>query len=840
MPGHDAPTPDSERWEAPGAADLHSPPTPGAAAAPPPVQTVSARGPVERFAPHAAIAAIAALVLSGLSAFGIWDPWEIELADKARRLADGESMRVPHIGPWLVSRGFRWFGVDEWSGRLPIALSGVLAVALTYPLVARFAGRRAGLYAVLIAGTSPLFLFNARTMLGEAPLFALQSGLVLCASHALFGGRSAPTEAVPRGAGWRVVALAAALVLAAAATISRGALLGALPPLGAAALLAAFDGKLQARRSDPLGFGAAIALCAAALAALAIVASAVLADRAGFNVWLGGTPQGGQPPTFEVVIERVFHAFAPWSALLPLALARLAFSSSGNAPAGDGRGDDDADQERRLGTLCLLWLALSYAVLTLFLSRYGDRAATYPITALAAAVALFLRDVERSRASQWPAAIAGGLLAALIIRDYALYPSGPVHGMPLSDFTVPDVFNPRRTWSAVLGVFAGTVVLGFGAYATGGVQRLQLTAPYRLIAAQWRRGRAFKVWLIVLAAALVTLELFGVLAWFAPKAAHLTTQGIKWGRRLMLVPVALPLAVAALQLIVHAYAKLREQRNVPILIAGAAVGVYTAFGFMPALSAHFSPREVYETYNELAAKGEPLVEYKVSARAAAYYAKGAAVEADNMSQLLEQLLAEKRTWAIFPSDELAPIDRMFRVKTGRHLFVADARSAKVTLATNQPLAGRKDQSFLTEFVKREAPVIQHPVKASFEDKIELLGYDLKLPHGDHVAAGESFELTWYFKALRQVPGAYRIFVHIDANAMRIGGDHDPVEGRYPVRMWDPGDVIVDRQRIEVPPNYTPGAYTIFMGFYSGETRLAVKEGPRDEVNRVRAGVLRIR
>jgi hypothetical protein len=288
------------------------------------------------------------------------------------------------------------------------------------------------------------------------------------------------------------------------------------------------------------------------------------------------------------------------------------------------------------------------------------------------------------------------------------------------------------------------------------------------------------------------------------------------------------------------YTKLRDQRSVPILIAGGAVGLYAAFGFMPALSAHFSPREVYETYNDLAAKGEPLVEYKVGARAAAYYAKGAAIEADNMSQLLEQLLAPKRIWAIFPAEELAPIDRMFRVKTGRHLFIADARSAKVTLATNQPVAGRRDQSFLTEFVKREAPAIKHRVQASFEDKIELLGYDLKLPHGDHVAAGESFELTWYFKALRQVPGAYRIFVHIDANAMRIGGDHDPVEGRYAVRMWDPGDVIVDRQRIEVPPNYTPGAYTIFMGFYSGETRLSVKEGPRDDVNRVRAGVLRIR
>jgi hypothetical protein len=76
--------------------------------------------------------------------------------------------------------------------------------------------------------------------------------------------------------------------------------------------------------------------------------------------------------------------------------------------------------------------------------------------------------------------------------------------------------------------------------------------------------------------------------------------------------------------------------------------------------------------------------------------------------------------------------------------------------------------------------------------------------------------------------------------MRIHGDHDPVDGHYPVRMWDVGDVIVDRQRLEVPASYPGGDYTIYMGFYSGDTRLIVKDGPKDDANRVRAGVLRIR
>jgi hypothetical protein len=570
------------------------------------------------------------------------------------------------------------------------------------------------------------------------------------------------------------------------------------------------------------------------------ILQSVIADRSGFDPWLGGAPQGGQPPSFEVVIERAFHAFAPFSALLPLSLARLVLPRRSAASDGEPRAHA-ADDERRLGILCLLWLALGYAALTLYLSRYGDRTAAFPVVAMAASVALLLRDVERSRAGQWPAAIAAALLAALIARDFALYPHGPVHGMPLADFSVPEVFNPKQTWGALLGAFAAATALGFGTYAGTDAPRLELLAPYRLIRTQWRRGPGFQAWLLLFALALSALVVFGAVSWTIPKTAQLSTQAAKWGRRLAFLPLALPLAVAALQVTVHLFGKLRELRSVPLLVVGLATGGYAAFGFMPALSSHFSPREVYETYNELARSGEPLIEYKVGTRAARYYAKGESLEVDTMSQLMDALLAEKRSWAVFPAEDLAPIDRMFRAKTGRHLFVADARNAKVTLATNQPVQDRRDQSFLTEFVKREPPAnIENPVEANFDDKIALLGYDLKLPHGDHVAAGESFEITWYFKALRSVPGTYRVFVHIDANALRIHGDHDPVDGRYPVRLWDEGDVIIDRQRLEVPGNFSAGAYTIYMGFYSGEVRLTVKDGPRDDVNRVRAGVLRIR
>ena len=780
-----------------------------------------------RAATWAAVLLVTALLLVRLSGFGIWDPAEIEVADLARRLNEGAKVVLPHWGPWLVSQGFARLGVHEWSGRLPIALGGVATVLLTFALVQRFADRRAALYALVIAGTSPMLVLNARTMMGEAPTLALQAALVLAGAYALFGGGGAGTAL--RG-GWLVVTG----LLAVIAIAARGALLGALPGLLAVCGAAILDGKLTRNSNDRAGRALTVVLCVATLAiALQVLARAV-ADGAAPDPWLGGQPIGGEPPGFDAVIERVFHAFAPWSALLPLALARMP------AASGDGELADSERDERRLRWLVVLWLGASYAALTLFLSRYGRTGATVPVTALAAAVALFLREVERTRTGHWPAALGAALLTALLIRDYSLYPESPLHAVPLAEFKLPEVFNPELAWALAIGACGGCAVIALISDPEAPL-RFDPRAPYRGLAAQWRRGLGYKLWLVAIAAGLIALLFYGCASWFTLPGVKLSNLGRKFGRVLGLVPLALPVVTLLVQLALVGANALRGARSVPLLIAGFAAGVYTGHGFMPALSGHFSPREVYETYNALAAPSEPLIEYRVGARTAAYYAKGQAIEVASQNQLLDELVRDRRAWVVFPAEELAAIDRAYRARTKQHLFIADARSAKVTLATNRAIPGRADQNAISNAVRREPPArIHYPLRANFEDKIELLGYDLHLPHEGYVGADESFEVTWYFKVNRVVPGSYRIFVHFDDSTMRIHGDHDPVDGKYPVRMWDVGDVIADRQKIDVPSNYPAGDYTIFMGFYSGDTRLTVTDGPKDDANRARVGVLRIR
>lgn len=782
-----------------------------------------------------ALAALLGLLLARLPSYGIWDPWEIEVADVARRLAEGETVAAADAtgGAWLVSRGFAALGVDEWTGRLPIALSGAALIGLCFALVALLADRRTATYAALIAGSSPLLVLNARTMLGEAPIFALQTAIVVCGSAAVLGR--------PAAKGARVALLLGTLVLLALSLLARGALLGAIAPLAAVAVLAAAEGKLDARGGDRVGFAAAVLLWGLLLGLALTLTERIALDRGGFDVFRGGSPTGGQPPGFDAVFERTFHAFAPWSGLLPLALARLLMAPSPDTDTDTGAGTD-ADQlgERRLRMLSLTWLGVGYVALTLYLSRYGQRAAVLPLCALAIPVALLLRDVERQTSARWALSLCAALGIGLLLRDYALYPSAPMHAVPVADASVPEVFDPRRAWTLALGAFGAVALLAFGTGVDAGAG-LDLRAPYRVLGAQWARGFAFKAWLLGAALVLLALIAFGAVSWVAPKALRLSSLGIRAGKVMLFVPFALPLAVGAVQLAIHGYGRLGRHRVAPVLLAGLAVGAYTGHGFMPALSAHFSPREVYDTYNALAMSGEPLIEYRVGSRTAAYYAKGDSLEAESTSALIDQLASPERRWAVFAADELAALDRMFRARVGRHLFVADARSAKVVLATNLAVKGRRDQSFLSTNVLSAAPArIQHPTKISFEDKIDLLGYDLKLPQRDQVGAGQRFAITWYWKARKSVPGSYKVFLHIDNASQRIHGDHDPVDGKYPVRLWDEADVIVDRHELEVPANYPPGDYVMWVGFYSGEDRLEVTEGPEDEVNRARAGVLRIR
>ncbi|UJR81339.1 ArnT family glycosyltransferase [Sandaracinus amylolyticus] len=881
----------------------------------------------------------AVLVLAGIWSFGIWDPWELASADVARRLAAGEpptergTLDVPPLGPWLVAQGFSIFGIHEWSGRIPIGLSALAAVAIGYWLVARFAGRRAGIYAALIACTSPLFLFNARQMIGAGPAFAAQAAVFLCAVSLLFQperAESATLRAPVARALWAV----GLVVSIALSTLASGVLLGVLPPLGAVAATAIARGELAPQRFRANGEArvrAAIAWATVVGTALVAVhvARLVAIDADVYSAWIGGLPRGGNPPTFERVLELVFHSFAPWSALLPIAIGR--------AMAGRAEGEDRVPatlaEEPSLRIGLVLWAAFGFCAQTIYVSRFGS-ATFLPVIALAGSVALLLRDVERAGRGSWAAGLVALLLAALLLRDFRGYPVSPASGLGIEGLALPEDFPRSTGWLALLALFGGVALLGFSVDREESDERfvrditLQDTRwsslapaprvalgvvllgwPHGLLVQQWRRGPGFQAWLIVFLLIATACTIFGLecfllgeerpyesllvlaavtgalaggtwlgvigiavarslskddaararlgrlVTWLAITGVVLTSLAIangilgqpqvsslavRIGRVLAFLVPAIVVLIALGRAARFAFQKMGEWSLAPMLLVGLAIGGYTSFLFQPKMSSHFSPREVYDAYNRFASEGEPLGEYRVGGRAAAYYAHGEVEELTEQNAVLDFLARPERVWLAFRADDLAQLDRAYRQRTQRHLFVADASSARVLLATNQPPQGLASQNYLADAILDEVPQVQHRVGANFDRRVELVGYDLDLPGGNSVGPGQQFTVTWYWRVMSPVPGSYQIFLHVDGAGQRLNGDHEPVDGHYPVRLWDEGDIVVDRQTLRVPANFPPGQYTFFIGFYAGESRLDIIEGPSDEVDRARAGTLLVR
>ena len=680
---------------------------------------------------------IGVLLVWGTWSYGLWDPWELDIAEAARGALPSE-MRLQDPAPlrsWLIHWSLTSFGLHAFAARLPGLLGGLTTCALAYLLFRRHAGRREALTSIVILGSTPLFLLNDRLAMGHGIGFATQTWVALAA----FNWCSAPASTRAR---FRAsLGLGASIPLSA---LSNGALLGPLPPLLAVGAWSVLTRDTEGRKGDPMGRTVLLAIAATLMVG---VVRAVIADSATPSVWLGGGAVGGNPPTFDKLFEVLFHGLAPWSAVVPVAGAWLLAPRPGRCVA-------TQDLSWMLG----LWATFSYVAWTIFASRYGNPP-YLAVVPLAGLVALWMGEVLDSKQAQWPSLVVALVLLGLLLRDFALHPDSVLRGLATDGLEVPDALRTQGHWIALFGMMAVLLCLF-------------LVGPPRLNKPRFRLDSA-RAW--------------------------------------------------------------------PALFGGVVLAAYLTNGLQPSLSLYFSPKAVYEAYRHVAGgSGEPIATYRTSSRAAAYHTDAATEEIVDRTALIAYLRGEGQRWAILESEELPRLNRAYRRNTGRHLYVADASSARFVLVAATPIEGRPNQSFIAQQVHDRRPEIAHPLDATFADHLRLLGFDLRLPEDDSVGPGQRLMITWYWQLIGKAPKGYDVFVHIDGHGMRLNGDHAPVGGRYPFRLWEPGDVVADRQELEVPRDFPSGDYTIYVGVFKGGERLDVASGPQDGENRVRAGTLRVR
>ncbi len=727
------------------------------------------------------IAAVVLLTGWGIWAHGLWDPWELGLAD------------------------------GSTAGRFPGVIAGWLTCALSFVLLDRHAGRRAAVVVIAVIASTPLFLLNARLMMGDSLGMFAQTWVGLAAIAVCSGGVGARRETVY----YALLGLGIAI-----STHTSGVLLGPLPPILAVATWSLLTDEAS---QGPRVWRWLLPITAAVLT-LGVV-RAVSLDDPGFSHWLGGGSVGGNPPTFDKAGELAFHGLAPWSAALPVAAISVLIPRSTRSRS-----------TQNLAWVLLLWAAFAFVSWTVFASRYGSPP-YLALVPLAGLIAIWLTEVTSEPVAHWPSAVVVALLVGLLIRDYALYPDSPLQPLAVDGLSVPDVYNPRGLWALVLSL-AG-VLLCLTLVSHDAVARPKARRTVDWFRGHWELGGMQRGWLLLVASLLAACLSFGLMCFVLD--LRISSVVVRGGRAAFFVPIVLAALVFGLPWLRYAVGRLGGRRVFLSLAGGLVVGAFVTLSFQPSLSQHFSPKPVYDAYNDLTAGSpSPLASFKVPSTAARYYTEAPVQEIGTRAELLRFLREDGQRWAVIPADDLAELDRAYRRSDGRHLYVADARNTRLLLIAAQPIDGRPNANFLEKAVVQDAPVPQHPVDANYDDRVELVGYDLLLPEEDSVGAGQRFQLTWYWRALSKVPSGYTVFVHIDGYGLRLNGDHTPVDGQYPTKLWEKGDVIIDTQEITVPANYPVGEYTIYVGLFSGSKRLKVKAGPEDGGDRVNAGTLRVR
>lgn len=116
-----------------------------------------------------------------------------------------------------------------------------------------------------------------------------------------------------------------------------------------------------------------------------------------------------------------------------------------------------------------------------------------------------------------------------------------------------------------------------------------------------------------------------------------------------------------------------------------------------------------------------------------------------------------------------------------------------------------------------------PLNVCVGDHIRLLGYTLvepgaTLPQGK-ATPGDDLLITLHWKAVSNPKGDYSVFVHLlgPDGSLVDQQDNVPLQGRYPVALWEPEEQIDDPYEVSIPRDAPSGTYRIVAGMYEWRT-----------------------
>ena len=153
---------------------------------------------------------------------------------------------------------------------------------------------------------------------------------------------------------------------------------------------------------------------------------------------------------------------------------------------------------------------------------------------------------------------------------------------------------------------------------------------------------------------------------------------------------------------------------------------------------------------------------------------------------------------------------LYRLIAGMYEYPGLSRLPVVTAAGREP----DDVVLLGEIkvaMNAQNARPAHTVTSSLGPAIQLNGYDLQVE-------SRQVMLKLYWQARAKIGVDYKVFIHIVNSQGQIVAQADalPDQGRYPTRIWNAGEQVLDPYQISTSA-LPAGHYRIFVGMYSPES-----------------------
>lgn len=149
---------------------------------------------------------------------------------------------------------------------------------------------------------------------------------------------------------------------------------------------------------------------------------------------------------------------------------------------------------------------------------------------------------------------------------------------------------------------------------------------------------------------------------------------------------------------------------------------------------------------------------------------------------------------------------------------------------------RVSNPFVAHFDGVTVQGLAHPRDISFENAMQLLGYETDTPQ---TRRGDTLRVTLYWRALPGLEKNYSTFVHLIAADGFVLAQKDSLHpARVPTSRWDADAYGADEHVLEIPASLAPGSYELRGGVYDPATNWRLKTGAGEDY--VLLGTLEVR